>query len=158
MSTRLGIVFGSGDSRLFSGLTPTFVIFVTEGGTAMTAPPIVEIGSGTGLYYFTYEPSPTFTIFFQADGGSSVVDGRWIKGSLDPIVAVDQKIGFAQDSYGSTVGATSIFGLAKRINELWQADATFSKTTGTWNQFAKGTSTLLFSKILTNTTGSVTKG
>lgn len=159
MSFKYGLAFGSGDCRNFSGLTPTFVLFVTEGGSMLTPPAVTEVGGTTGLYYFTYTPSATYTIFFQADGGAAITDAslRYVKGTLDPIASVDQYLGFSADSYGTTAAPASVFGFVKRINELWQADGTFSKTTGTWNQYAKGTSTLLFQKTFANSTSSVTK-
>jgi hypothetical protein len=159
MSYKYGLKFGSGDSRNFSGLSPTFIIFKREDGTDESAPAITEVGSSTGLYYFNYEPSPTFTVFFQVDGGSSVTDSsvRYISGTLDPIASVDRYVGFPQDSYGTTASPSTVFGFAKRINELWQADGSFSKTTGLWNQYAKGTSTLLFSKTLANSSAQVVK-
>lgn len=158
MSYKYGLTFGSGDSRNFSGLSPTFVIFVTEGGTNLTAPAVTEIPS-TGLYYFTYTPSATYTVFFEADGGSSVTDAslRYVKGNLDPIASVDQNLGFLPDTYGTTAAPTTVFGFVKRDNEQWQADSTFSKTTGIWQQYAKGTSTLLYQKTLTNSLAQVTK-
>lgn len=159
MSTRFGLKFGSGDPRPFSGLTPTFLIFMTQGGTAMTAPSISEVGQSTGLYYFTYQPNATYTIFFLADGGSTVTDSsvRYLSGTLDPIAAVDQVLGFADDSYGTTASPSTAFGFVKRLNEQWQADSTFSKSTGTWNQYAHGTSTLLYSRTLANSSATVTK-
>lgn len=159
MSYKYGFTFGSGDCRNFSGLTPTFVLFVTEGGTFLTPPAVSEIGTTTGLYYFTYTPSATYTIFFQADGGSSITDNslRYVKGTLDPVASVDQNLGFQVDSYGTTAAATTVFGQVNRINQLWQADSTFSKTTGLWAQYAQGTSTLLFQKTLTNNSAVVTK-
>lgn len=159
MSFKYGLTFGSGDCRNFTGLSPTFVLFVTEGGSLLTPPTVSEIGATTGLYYFTYTPSATFTIFFQADGGAAVTDNslRYVKGTLDPVASVDQYLGFPNDSYGSTVGASTVFGNVKRNNELWAADSTFSKTSGLWAQYAKGTSTLLFQKTLTNNLASVTK-
>lgn len=159
MSYKFGLKFGSGDSRNFSGLSPTFVIFKREDGTNETAPSILEVGTSTGLYYFNYQPSPTFTIFFQVDGGAAITDSsvRYVSGTLDPIAAVDQQVGYPQDSFGTTAVPSTIFGFVKRINELWQADGSFSKTSGVWSQYAKGTSTLLFSKTFANSSAQVSK-
>lgn len=159
MSFKYGLTFGSGDCRSFTGLSPTFVLFVTDGGTFMTPPTVTEIGTTTGLYYFTYTPSATYTIFFQADGGASITDNtlRYVKGTLDPISNVDQYVGFSVDSYGTTAVPTSIYGFVKRIEQLWKADGSFSKTTGVWSQYAQGTSTLLFQKTFANSTSSVVK-
>lgn len=118
----------------------------------MVSPPITEVGSGTGLYQFTFDPGATYTVFFVADGGVSITDpsSRYVVGNLDPISTVDQKVGFPQDSYGTTTAPDSIYGYVKRNDELWKSDATFNKSTGNWQVYATGTSTLLFSKILTN--------
>ncbi len=111
------------------------------------------------MYYFTYTPSATFTIFFQVDAGSAVTDPslRYVKGSLDPVSTVDKYLGFTDDTYGTTAAPATVYGFVKRINELWQADASFSKTTGLWAQYAKGTSTMLFQKTFANSTASVVK-
>lgn len=158
MSTRYGLKFGSGDPRSFTGLTPTFVFFATQAGVTMTPPGISEV-LASGLYYFNYTPNATFTIFFIADGGSSVTDNsvRYLSGSLDPVAAVDQQLGFIDDSYGTTASPSTAFGFVKRLNEMWQADATFSKSTGIWSQYARGTSTLLYSKTLANSSSQVVK-
>lgn len=159
MSVRYGLTFGSGDCRNFSGLSPTFVLFVTEGGSLLTPPSISEIGTTTGLYYFTYTPSATFTIFFQVDAGAAVSDPslRYVKGNLDPVSTVDRYLGFTDDSFGTTAVPTSIYGFVKRLDQLWKADGSFSKTTGIWQQYAQGTSTLLFQKTFANSSAQVLK-
>lgn len=158
MSYKFAARFGSGNPAEQTGLSPTFIYFLDETGQTYAPPGVSEI-INSGLYYFTYIPSATYTIFFVLDGGDSITDDavRYVSGSLDPVAATDRVLGFSADSYGTTVGPSNIFGFVKRIDELWKSDATFSKASGTWNVYATGTSTLLFSKTLANSTSQVTK-
>lgn len=158
MSYEYGLTFGSGDPRNFTGLSPTFVVFKRRDGTVETPPAITEI-PGTGLYPFVYTPSPTFTIYFICDGGSSITDSssRYLNGTLDPIASVDRNLGFLADGVGTTVLPTTAFAFAQRAVAYWESDSTFSKSTGLWNQYAKGTSTLLVAKTLANSSSQVVK-
>lgn len=157
MSSNLWFTFGSGDPRLFTGITPTFLIFMDQSANAVTPPPIVEKGISTGIFYASYMPSPTLSIAFLVDGGASVSSGRYITGSIDPIINIDQQLGFSQDSYGTTARPSTVFGYVKRSVEEFESDASFNKTTGKWDSYAKGTSTLLIEKTLSNSTTAVTK-
>lgn len=149
--------FGSGDPRLYTGLTPTFLLFVANTGTTAAPPSIVEMFPGSGFYGSTYAVGGTQSFAFLLDGGSSVSEGRYLSGSFDPIINTDQELGFSTDSYGTTAMPSTVSGKANRSIQLFQADATFNKTTGTWNNYANGTSTLLISKVLVNSTTQVTK-
>lgn len=159
MSYKFALRFGSGNPQDTAGLSPTFILFRDETGADKTPPSVTEVGASSGLYYFNYEPSATFTIFFIADGGSAITDDsvRYVSGSLDPVAAVDRSLGFSSDSYGTTAVPSNIFGFVKRLEEYWRADATFNKSNGVWEQYASGSSTLLFSKTLSNSTSEVTK-
>lgn len=159
MAKRFGLVFGSGDARSYAGLSPTFVIFQDQAGNALTPPGITAVGVSTGFYYFEYSPSPTLTVFFQADGGSSITDSsfRYIKGTLDPIQSVDERLGYSTDSIGGTLSPTTAFGLILRNLGYFEADENFNKSSGAWNRYATGTSTLLISKTVQNLTGQVIK-
>lgn len=158
MSNRYGLAFTSGDPRTLSGLTPTFLIYKDQSGNDITpTPTVTEVGTSTGLYYFQATPSPTLTYFFLVDGGAAAASSRYLTGTIDPIANVDQELGFTMSSFGTTVNPSSVFGLAKRIVELFQADATFNKNTGAWSNYAKGTSTLLMEKTLTNSVTETTK-
>lgn len=161
MSRIYGVAFGSGDSRNYAGLSPTFVIFQPfPSGPSLTPPSIFEIGVSTGLYGFTFAPSATYTVFFQIDGTNTITDSsqRYIRGNLDPISAVDQQLGFIGDSYGTTVLPTTALGYIKRITEYLRGDANFNKTTGVWTIYPSGvTTTALEIKTLSNTTATVTK-
>lgn len=159
MSQRFFARFGSANPQEFAGLTPTFIIFQTDLGASLARPAISEVGSSTGFYGFTYATSATYSIIFTIDGGSSIVDSssRYVSGVLDPIINVDQELGFTADSYGSTVLPATVWGFVRRLAQYWQADATFNKSSGVWSQYAQGTSTLLYEKTLTNDVSQTTK-
>lgn len=160
MSKSYYLKFGTGSPANYTGLTPTFTIFC--GTTNMSAystimpPGITEVLSGTGLYFFNY--SPTLSIVFLADGGSNLsTSDRYIVGSLDPVQAVDQSIGMQTDSFGSTLSDPStLMGYAKRGLEFNEGNKTYTKSTGTWDIYSRGSSTLLREKALTNTVTSAT--
>lgn len=158
MAKQYLVQFGVGNPTLRTGLTPTFVIFKAYGGSLISAPGITELPSSSGLYYFSY--APTMPISFLVDGGSAIADDtyRYVSGTLDPIQAVDEKVGTLDDSFGSTsVVPTTIFGYVKRLFEFNEGNSTFSKTSGLWNIFSRGSSTQLAQKTLADTSSTVTK-
>jgi len=157
MPKTYGLIFGSGDSANNSGLSPTFVIFNAGATLPVTPPPISETPTGSGIYTFVY--GATIPNFFKADGGSALLAAdRFRYGSLDAIQSVDEKIGSGSDSIGSTaVDPNTLMGLAKRSLEFEEGNAVFNKSTQVWSVFARGSSTLLFTKKLTNTTSQSTK-
>lgn len=144
--------FGTGDPASFTGLTPTFTIFSANGVTSVTAPGITETPAGSGLYQFVY--GPTQSILFKVDGGSALSGSdRYIVGTLDPIQAVDEKVGYTTDSIGSTAtDPSTVLGYLKRNLEFMEGNANFTKSTGVWQVYSRGSSTLLTQKTLTNTT------
>lgn len=153
--------FGSGDPSSFTGLSPTFTLFLQGptlpwGTPGVAAPGITEIASGTGLYTFVYNATLPFA--FVADGGSGLASGdRYITGILDPIQAVDERVGFPGASIGSTnVDPVTLMGYAGRSQEVQEGNATFDKTTGSWAIQTRGGTTIQ-TKVLTNLSGSVTK-
>lgn len=149
--------FGSGDPSVYTGLTPTLVIFSAGGLTAVAAPGITETPTSSGLYRFDY--GPTTSILFKADGGAGLSSGdRYITGTLDPIQAVDEKVGTTSDSFGSTsTDPSTILGYLKRNMEFQEGDASFNKSTGIWDVYSRGSSTLLREKTLTNSITTATK-
>ncbi len=160
MSARYGLRFGGGNPQDYAGLTPSFIVFKNQTGSDVASPPaITEVGTSTGLYYFTYTPNASFTVFFTVDGGAGIgtTSDRYITGTLDPIANVDQQVGFSADTYGTTALPSTVFGFVQRAVQLFQSDATFNKSTGVWATYAKGTSTMLVSKTLGNSTTQVTK-
>ena len=144
--------FGTGDPANFTGLTPTFTIFSSGGMTAITAPGVTETPAASGLYSFTY--GPTISILFKCDGGVALSGSdRYIVGTLDPIQAVDEKVGTTSDSIGSTAtDPSTVLGFLKRSQEFNEGNATFTKATGIWKVFSRGSSILITQKTLTNTT------
>jgi hypothetical protein len=157
MAKKYWLKFGSGDPANYSGLAPTLVVFNALGTSALVAPGITEAPAGSGLYNFDY--GPTLSIVFKADGGSGLSSGdRYISGVLDPIQAIDEKAGYTSDSFGSTAtDPSTLFGYLKRLQELLEGDATYTKTSGVWQISSRGASTLLREKTLANTTTSSTK-
>lgn len=162
--------FGAGSTGT-TGLTPTFIVFngLPNGSGAGAAPGITEVPTNTGLYYFTYEP--TVAVAFIADGGSSLsAPARWVSGLLDPVSAIDEKIGSLTDSFGSTnTDPTTIFGYLKRNQELQEGDNVFTKSSGNYQMWSRGntyilgastyagSSAMLANKTLTDNGTTVTK-
>lgn len=151
------LTFGTQDPRTYTGLAPTFVIFQNSSGSAIVGPTISEPGTATGFYKFTY--SVTTQITFLADGGAAVATSdRYVKGILDPIAVVDQKVGASDDSFGSTsVDPTTMYGLMRRIDEWLEGNASYNKTSTVWSVYSRGSSTLLREKTLTNSSSTATK-
>lgn len=143
--------FGSGDAATNTGLSPTFTVFSASGLTALAAPGVTETPVGQGLYRFIY--GPTIPIIFKADGGGGLAStDRYIYGTLDPIQAVDEQVGFGTDSFGGTgADPSTLWGQAKRNQEFNEGNAVFTKASGKWDVYSRGSSTLLVEKALTNT-------
>lgn len=139
-----------------TNLSPTFTVFNTVGGSIITSPGINQVPTSTGLYYFSY--NPTMTIAFIIDAGASLAaPARYLAGSLDPIQAVDEKIGTVDSSIGSTVtDPTTLFGYLKRNQEFEEGDSTFTKSSGTWDVYARG-ATQLAQKVITDSGSVITK-
>jgi len=81
-----------------------------------------------------------------------------VRVNLDPVDALDVTVGYTASSFGDTNGvASDLFGYVKRIKENLEGNATFLKSSGQWQIFSSGSSTLLAVKTLTNSTTGVTK-
>lgn len=160
MTTKLfALRFGSGNPTLTTGLSPTFTRFLQmPDGTTLPAPGIFTVALNPGFYYFTLTPS-TFSIAFLCDGGSSLSSNfRYIDGLIDPVATVGERVGYSWDSVGSTsADPASIYGLARRNQEVQEGAATFDKNSGTWNVFARGATLLLFQRAFVNSSSTVTK-
>lgn len=149
--------FGSSDPSAYTGLTPTFTFFTEiSTGTTVSPPGITEL-AGSGLYTFSY--GPTLALAFVCDGGSGLSsEDRYIVGTLDPIQSVDEKVGTTDDSFGTTLtDPSTVIGYLKRNLEFQEGDANFTKSTGTWDIYSRGSSTLLREKTLTNTSSQANK-
>lgn len=148
-----------GDSSIapatYTGLSPTMSVFVNNGGSNVVGPTISELPAGSGVYQFSY--GPTVGMFFSVDWGVGIPSAyRYTIGSLDPIQAVDERVGGIlnnNDSIGTTaIDPSTLVGFVKRLQELLEGDATFEKSTGIWSIYSRGASTLLRTKTLTNNT------
>lgn len=151
--------FGQNNPANYTGLAPTFTVFAQiPSGTAATPPGITESPAGSGIYSFGYTAT-TLPVAFKCDGGSTLSStDRYIVGILDPIQAVDEKMGWLTDSFGSTAtDPASVLGYLKRAQEVAEGVATYTKASGAWTVSSRGSSTALFSRTLVNNSGSVTK-
>lgn len=158
--------FGLNNPANYTGLSPTFMIFASiPGASVITSPGITEMPSGSGIYYFGFT-SQTFPVAFKIDGGATLsASDRYLVGILDPLQAVDEKIGTVFDSYGSTVAdPTTVLGYLKRNLERDEGTANFNSATGLWivlsRSLAQGVTVspvAFFSHTLTNSSGAVTK-
>ena len=158
MSKQFYFTFGSGTPASYSGLSPSMTVFLQNGITAITGPTLLELSAGTGIYGFRY--GTTASMVFVIDGGitlASTPSIRYITGSIDPVLAVDQSIGYTTDSYGSTnADPTTIFGQVKRNQEVNEGAKIFTKSTGLLDVYSRGSSALLFEKTVSNTTTAAT--
>ena len=156
MSKLFYLSFGNQNPASYTGLSPTFTLFSWNGLTALVGPTITELPVGSGIYQF--QAGTTQSIAFVCDGGMTLANNvRYIVGSLDPVLSIDQTIGYATDSFGNTAtDPTTLFGQAKRNQEFNEGDKVFTKATGLWDIFNRGSSTLLIEKSLTNTTTQAT--
>ena len=158
MSKQFYFTFGSGNPASYSGLSPSMILFLQNGITALIGPTLTELTPGTGIYGFQY--GTTASMVFVIDGGITLAPTssiRYITGSIDPVLAVDQSIGYSTDSYGSTAADPStIFGKVNRNQEFQEGDKYFVKSTGVWDIYNRGSTTLLIEKVLTNTTTEAT--
>jgi hypothetical protein len=120
-------------------------------GTPVLPPGISEILTGSGFYNFSIAVTTTIE-FLAYSGGSLSATDSYIKGVLDPVLAVDQQIGQPTDSFGSTnIDPTTLFGHANRRQEFDEGAAVYNKSTTLWDVSSRGSSTLLMEKTLTNT-------
>lgn len=103
--------FGAGDPRTYTGLSPTFLIFVRGTDGATQAPPaITETLTGSGVYQFTYGVTQPIAFLMDAATTSPGVAGRYVTGSIDPADRSDE-YGNTLIAYGQSLlaqGATNI--------------------------------------------------
>lgn len=159
--------FGTDNPANYTGFSPTFTVFHSVPGSSFTvvAPAITETGTGEGLYTFGWTAT-TFPVAFKVDGGASLIPtSRYLPGLLDPIQAVDEKIGWPSDSFGSTTqDPVSMYGELKRTQEFNEGVGSFNATTSVWTVQSRAltagvttTPVTLVTHTLTNNSGSVTK-
>lgn len=95
-----------GDPRPYSGMSPTFLIFVNMAtGATLTPPAITEVLSATcGIYQFQWGTTTPISFLADAATTSPGSAGRYVSGQLDPVDRADE--------YGTTMIAigTTLFG------------------------------------------------
>lgn len=158
-----------------SGLAPTFITFVNGSGLTQAPPTITETYVGTGLYKASY--TPTQTIAFVLDGATTSLNtsARYIAGVFDPNDTIGQTlvgigntvsalgtqldgIGNTASSFGDlTTSPGTLFGYSKRLVEFLEGNQTFVKASGALTFSSKGSSVLLASKVVSDSSTQTTK-
>jgi len=111
MAKTYWVTFGTGNPNLNAGLAPTFIQFWNSSGATVAPPSISQIGASSGLFTFSY--TPTLSMGFVIDGAtSSLGNGRYIFGSLDPADRIDE--------YGTTIIAIGTSQIAQGVSILAQ--------------------------------------
>lgn len=152
------ITFGTQDPRTYTGLSPTFILYFNQLGATQTPPGITEVLTGSGFYSFQASIGWSQSFAFLVDGGASATTARYVRGNLDASDSLDLTVGWTGSGFGSTSSDPGdIFGMAKRTQENLEGNATFLKSSGVWNIFSRGSSTLLSVKTLTQNTTGITK-
>ncbi len=91
MAKFYSLQFGAGDPRTFTGLAPTFLIFVRLTDGATIAPPsISESLTGSGLYQFTWGTTQPISFLADAATTSPGSAGRYVTGEIDPADRIDE--------------------------------------------------------------------
>jgi len=150
--------FGNGNPASFSGLSPTFLVFMNGSGATIAPPGITEILPSSGLYRFQYYA--TQTIAFTADGSTSGIDDslRYVCGTLDPVDLLADQIGSTNSSFGATsIDPGTVFGFLKRAQEMLEGDSIYTKSSGVLQYFNRGQTTLLRSRTISDTATQTTK-
>jgi len=163
------LTFGAGDPRNYSGLAPTFLIFVDATNSQTIAPPgISEVLSGSGIYTFQWGTTHPMAWLVDAATTSPGPTGRYVSGSCDPVDRVDEQnatiivtvsgIGSTASSFGTnSQDPTDVFGYLKRIQENLEGNNLFTKLTGALQIYSRGSSQLLIAKTVSNSVTMVTK-
>jgi len=149
--------FGSGDPATRAGLSPTFILFVNPEGATLVPPGITEPG-GHGLYQFQY--GATQGMGFVLDGATTgLIDSeRYLSGNVDPVDGIDEQIGTTGDSFGTTAtDPSTVLGFLKRSQEISEGDNLYTKSSGKWQLFNRGSTTLLREKTIADGSASITK-
>ena len=107
------VVFGTGDPRGQTGLSPTFLQFWNlSSGTTNAPPSIAETVVGkTGVYTFSYGTTQPIQFLIDAATTSPGANNRYVVGQIDPSDRADEygttltAIGFSNLVYGSSLYA-----------------------------------------------------
>jgi hypothetical protein len=160
MTKNYWVTFGSGNPVQYAALGSSviFLQFGNAAGLTLVPPGITEIYPG--WYRFQYDVGVTNNIIFTIDGGATLGPStstlRFLSGILDPTDNLDSQIGSTNSTFGTTLLPGDVFGYVKRTTQFLEGQQTFNKSTGTWDVFSKGSSTLLVEKTLTNSVSGVT--
>lgn len=74
------------------------------------------------------------------------------------LLSIAGLIGSTTSSFGSTsVDPADMLGYLRRAQEVWEGNAQFGKSTGSWQMWSRGSSTLLRVKTMSNDSVGVTK-
>ena len=181
MAKTYWFTFSTQDPRSYTGLSPTFIQFVNQIGQTLPPPGITESPSGFGFYRANYTVGASTSVAFLLDGGATLASSvRYISGNIfgsenidyigSTILAIGNTvsalavtnvsalIGSTSDSYGSTsVDPSTVFGYLKRNQEIMEGNQTFLKSSGQWEMYSRGSSTLLSVKTLTSSVTGVTR-
>ncbi len=116
---------------------------LTNLGTTMVAIGSTQVGNGTLL---------------TGMGSTLVATGSTLVGLGSSFIGMASFIGSTASSFGSTsVDPTTLFGFLKRAQEVGEGNETYTKATGVMTMSSRGSSTLLASKTITDSTSQTTK-
>lgn len=114
-----GVRFGSGDPRTFSGLTPTFLLFLDmAAGTTRTPPAITEVIPSSGLYTFQYGTTTPIAFLIDANSAAPGTTGRYVTGQLDPADRADE-YGNSLMAFGASIYASGVTNVALGNTNLY---------------------------------------
>jgi len=135
----------------------TSIVFQADGGATLSSSIRYIVGS--------LDPNDKDDETLSALGSSVAALSATLLGIGSTVFAIgstsfafNDMLGTTASSFGSTsADPSSVFGMVKRIQEILEGNATFDKTTGTWNIYSRGSSTLLRVKALSDGQTSTTK-
>lgn len=129
-------------------------------GISIAAPQVYEflqngetvpgVSNGTGWYYFDYATEGVVSYIAAWPGLTTTFSGQhdsaW------------SAVGTTLSSIGDTLSdPTDVYGLAKRVNNLLEGGEEFTFSTGKFDMYAVGSSTLLRSKTITDVVATTTR-
>jgi hypothetical protein len=118
-------------------------VTLTAAGTSLSAVGVTVSAIGSSL---------------SAMGSTLSALGSSLAGVGASITQLSAYIGTTASSFGSTASDPStVFGYLRRVQENLEGNSTFTKATGVFDIYSRGSSTLLIEKTITQSTVSVTK-
>ncbi len=91
-------------------------------------------------------------------GTTLVAQGSTLVGTGNTLLTLSSYIGSTASSFGSTsVDPTTLFGFLKRAQDLSEGNNTYVKSTGVLSMLSRGSSTLLATKTISDTSSQTTK-